>query len=99
MDHFSNHSLSFSFLSLTTDPSLIIVLIVVLSQCPSAVKAKPVGKSPVRVSSSSQQLSLKRELTPAALKMDRTARLGTETAIAMKIGINQMDHHLQEYVS
>lgn len=45
------------------------------------------------------KVNLKRELAPAALKMDRMTLIGKETVNMMKLAINQMQHQLEQYVS
>lgn len=134
-------NLSFFIFFSSSDPNLIIVLIVVLCNLPSLVRAKPLGsssssKSGAAAKSPSHQqqqhigavvppavlvaasfpsiasispdewftvengkVNLKRELSPAALKMERVARIGKETVNMMKVAISQMQHQLEQYVS
>lgn len=71
-----------------SDPNLIIVIIVVLSNCPSTVKAKPLGDS-----SSRQGTGM------ARADRNQMNNIGKETVKTLEVAFNLMKHHLPIYVS
>lgn len=85
-----NFLLSFFFSSPYSDPNLIIVLIVVLSNCPSTVKAKPLGGS----SSSNRQGT-----GMARADRNQMNNIGKETVKTLEVAFGLMKLHLPEYVS